>query len=124
VIPMFGFEKGEIKGTMNDFWSRLHPDDIPVIEEKVKATIEKNEDYDVDHRVIHPDGTVRWMHETGNVIRNEDGKPVRMLGVVQDITDRKKAEEQLKESEEKYRRFFEEDLSGVFVSTPEGVIKA
>src|SRR5690606_12280701 len=35
VIPMFGFEKGEIKGTMNDFWSRLHPDDIPVIEEKV-----------------------------------------------------------------------------------------
>lgn len=123
VIPMFGFEKGEIKGTMNDFWSRLHPDDIPVIEEKVKATIEKNEDYDVDHRVIHPDGTVRWMHETGNVIRNEDGKPVRMLGVVQDITDRKKAEEQLKESEEKYRRFFEEDLSGVFVSTPEGKIK-
>ena len=124
IISMFGFERGDIKGTMNDFWCRLHPDDIPMIEERVKATIERNEDYNVAHRVIHPDGNIRWMYETGNVIRDEDGKPVRMLGVVQDITDRKKAEEQLKESEEKYRRFFEEDLSGVFVSTPEGVIKA
>jgi PAS domain S-box-containing protein len=123
VIPMFGLKPGEFKGTMADFWNRLHPDDILMIEEKIKATIEKNEDYRVEHRVIHPNGTIKWMLETGNVFNNKDGKPYRMLGMVQDITERKLAEERLKQSEENYRRFFEEDLSGVFLSTPQGKIK-
>lgn len=123
IIKMFGFNKGETRGKISDFWGRLHPDDIPMIKEKIRATIENNDDYNVDHRIIHPDGTILWVHEAGNVFRNKDGKPVRMIGVVQDITERKKAEELLKESEEKYRRFFEEDLSGVFISTPEGIIK-
>lgn len=99
VIPMFGLVPGEFKGTITDFWYRLHPDDIPMIEEKIKATIEKNEDYRVEHRVIHPDGNIRWMLETGNVFKNSDGKPYRMLGLVQDITERKMAEELLRNSE-------------------------
>jgi PAS domain S-box-containing protein len=99
VIPMFGLKPGEFKGTMADFWSRLHPDDIPMIEEKIKATIEKNENYRVEHRVIHPDGNIRWMLETGNVFNDKDGKAYRMLGMVQDITERKTAEELLRNSE-------------------------
>jgi len=70
-----------------------------MIEEKIKATIEKNENYRVEHRVIHPDGNIRWMLETGNVFNDKDGKAYRMLGMVQDITERKTAEELLRNSE-------------------------
>jgi PAS domain S-box-containing protein len=123
VIPMFGLKTGEFNGTIASFWNRLHPDDIPIIEEKIQSTIEKNEDYRVEHRVIHPDGTIRWMLEIGDVFKDGYGKPYRMLGMVQDITERKLAEDNLKQSEENYRRFFEEDLSGVFLSTPERGLK-
>lgn len=99
VIPMFGLKPGEFKGTIAEFWNRLHPDDIPMIEEKIKATIEKNENYRVEHRVIHPDGNIRWMLEIGNVFNDKDGKAYRMLGMVQDITERKMADELLRNSE-------------------------
>lgn len=99
VIPMFGLKPGEFKGTMAEFWNRLHPDDIPMIEEKIKATIDRNENYRVEHRVVHPDGNIRWMLETGNVFNDKDGKAYRMLGMVQDITERKMAEELLRNSE-------------------------
>jgi PAS domain S-box-containing protein len=105
VIPMFGLKQGEFKGTMADFWSRLHPDDIPMTEEKIRATLEKNEEYRVEHRVIHPDGSIKWMLETGNVLKDKDGKPYRMLGMVQDITDRKLAEEEILQRKNELERF-------------------
>jgi PAS domain S-box-containing protein len=105
VIPMFGLKQGEFKGTMADFWNRLHPDDIPMIEQKIKATLEKNEEYRVEHRVIRPDGSIKWMLETGNVLKDKDGKPYRMLGMVQDITDRKLAEEEILQRKNELERF-------------------
>jgi CO dehydrogenase/acetyl-CoA synthase gamma subunit (corrinoid Fe-S protein) len=74
-------------------------------EEKIRATLEKNEEYRVEHRVIHPDGSIKWMLETGNVLKDKDGKPYRMLGMVQDITDRKLAEEEILQRKNELERF-------------------
>jgi len=105
VSSMFGFKAGEFNGTIDDFWNRLHPDDIPVIQEKIKATIENNEDYIVEHRIIFPDGSIKWMLETGKVFKDKFQKPFRMLGMVQDITERKLAEKEILQRKEELERF-------------------
>jgi signal transduction histidine kinase len=56
--------------------------------------LEAGTDYAIEHRIIWPDGTIRWISETGDVIRDEGGKAIRMLGIVRDITDRKERESQ------------------------------
>jgi PAS domain S-box-containing protein len=52
--------------------------------------------YDIEHRIIWPDGTVRWVSETGDVVRDENGKAIRMLGIVKDITLNKHAEKRIR----------------------------
>jgi len=92
IEPLFGFEKGEFGATYNAFLECVHPDDRQYVINSVNACLENNKDYAIEHRIIWPNGTTRWVAETGDVIRNQNGKAVRMLGVVQDITKRKDRE--------------------------------
>ncbi|MBK7632031.1 MAG: PAS domain S-box protein [Ignavibacteriales bacterium] len=125
IEPMFGFGKGEFKGTYEAYLKCIHPEDVGFMVEHLNAAIYRSEEYsNLEMRIIWPNGTIKWMLANGSVFRDIDGKPNRMIGIVQDITERKIAEEKLRQSEENYRRFFEEDLSGVFLSTPEGGLKA
>ena len=93
IAPLFGHEQGALKTSYENFVNAIHPEDRERVTEAVNACVEKGEKYDIEHRVVWPDGTVRWLMERGDVIRDIDGKPVRMLGVVQDITDRKELEQ-------------------------------
>ncbi len=92
IEPMFGFAPGQFDGTYEAFLERVHPDDRQSIVDAVEACIEQGRDYRIDHRIIQPDGGIRWIAETGDVVRDAAGKAVRMLGVVQDITEQKEAE--------------------------------
>jgi PAS domain S-box-containing protein len=84
----------------------VHPDDRAVVAEAVTAAIEKGAAWDVEFRVAHPDGSVRWVMGKGEVLRDEAGTPVRLLGVNVDITDRKRAGEALRASEELFAKAF------------------
>ncbi len=92
IEPMFGFAYGAFEGTYEAFLERVHPDDRQYLQDSVNAAVKENADYDIEHRIIWPDGTTRWVSETGQVFRDENGEPVRMLGIVRDITERKKAD--------------------------------
>lgn len=94
IEPMFGFERGQFGGSYDAFFARIHPDDRQRVTDSVDAAVRQGREYDIEHRVVWPDGTTRWVSEKGEVHRDRDGKPVRMLGIVQDITDRKLAEEE------------------------------
>jgi PAS domain S-box-containing protein len=98
IEPMFGFAHGEFGATYEAFLERVYPDDRRQVTDSVRACIEEDKDYAIEHRVVWPDGTLRWVAETGDVFRDESGKAIRMLGVVQDITDRKQAEEAQRQS--------------------------
>lgn len=81
----------------DSFMGMVHPDDrAKLLEARVRA-LDNTGRMDVEHRVIRPDGEVRWLHELGEVARGPDGVPERLLGTAQDITERKAAEEKLRQ---------------------------
>lgn len=96
--PLIGYADVEVEANYADFIAAIHPDDRDFVSEAVRAAVEDGADYDIEHRVVWPDGTVRWIRETGNVTRAEDGTPLNMIGVAQDITSRHNADKALKEN--------------------------
>jgi PAS domain S-box-containing protein len=90
--PLFGLA-GDIRETTHaKSLEMIHPKDRKLVRDAVFACFKSNVEYNSEHRIIWPDGSVHWVHEAGAVMRDADGKPLRMLGVVQDITDRKQTE--------------------------------
>ncbi len=98
---------GQHIGNFETFLDSLHPDDRKSVEKSVNEALWANKPYDIDYRIILPNEEERIIYAQGRVTFDNAGKPVRMIGTVQDITERKKAEEALGRSEEKYRTIFE-----------------
>ena len=92
IAPLFGYPEGNLATSYDNFIAAIHPDDRQTVIDTVNACVEKDIPYEIEHRVVWPDGTVRWLLERGASVRDKDGTPLQMLGVVQDIDDRKRAE--------------------------------
>ena len=99
IAPLFGYATGMLETTYENFLNAVHPDDRQAVIDAVNGCVEGRAQYEIEHRVVWPDGAVRWVLERGDVIRSAQGAPMHMLGVVQDITDRKQAELDLRQSE-------------------------
>ena len=98
IAPLFGYAKGELETTYENFVAAIHPEDRDAVSSAVAACVEQGVEYNIEHRVVWPDGTVRWLHEKGDVVRDDAGTPLNMLGVVQDITESKGLQAQLIQS--------------------------
>jgi len=85
----------------------IHPDDRQTMIAAVAETLRGGPRYDLEYRVVRPDGEERIVHSQGVVRRSEPGLLPRMFGIIQDITDRKRAEAELRESEQRYRYIFQ-----------------
>jgi PAS domain S-box-containing protein len=81
-----------------DFKTSLHPDDLEMVVAAIQSAFERDTPFDLDHRVVSVSQGVRTVHAYGKVFRDADGKPVRMVGTVQDITERKLSEIKLQEN--------------------------
>jgi len=102
-----------------DSWEQgLHPDDSSRAIEECQVALRGERDFDTDFRILHPDGTVVHIKANGLVLRDEEGKPLRMIGLNTDITERKRAEEALKKSEEKHRVLFESSHDAIMTLAP------
>ena len=95
LYELFGVEKQNNTLTPDDFKSVIHPNDRILVEEALNCSFNDGDEYNIEHRVIWPDDSIHWVHAHGDIVRNKEGKSVRMLGVVQDITNRKIAEQAL-----------------------------
>ncbi|MHC5599228.1 MAG: response regulator [Nostoc sp.] len=104
---LLGFDPTTQKVSYEQWLSRLHQDDRTSANEAVSRTIQQQQEYyEDDYRIQHPDG-VHWLASKGQVFYDTDGNALRMLGSVQDITDRKQAQETLRQSEEFKRRMLD-----------------
>jgi diguanylate cyclase (GGDEF)-like protein/PAS domain S-box-containing protein len=81
--------------TRESWMELVHPDDRPELLAVSEDTIRGRRAFDIDHRVCRPDGTVLHVHERAELVRDAGGRPLKLVGTVQDITERKQAEEQL-----------------------------
>lgn len=107
IASLFGYEQGVQATSYENFIAAIHIDDKELVLSAINNCIENGEGYNIEHRVNRPDGQVRWVQETGDIIRDSEGVAIKMLGVIQDIHLRKVTEIALRESEEKYRQLFE-----------------
>ena len=117
---MFGIPSDTYASTLKEFFQRVHPDDRQRVSEAVLDAKKNRKPYAAEFRVIHQDGTVRWLTSRGNFYYGSKGNPERMLGVALDITERKRAEQALRESEAKFRNVFQDAGVGMVIVSPEG----
>ncbi|WP_410509432.1 PAS domain S-box protein [Methanosarcina hadiensis] len=93
------------------FLNCIHPDDLDYVNHAISGAL-NGKPYHIDYRIILPDGEERIVYSQGGIIFNEKNTPVRMIGIVQDITESKTAQQKLQQSEEKYR-FFVQSFKGI-----------
>lgn len=98
IYRIFGLAPEEFGATYDAFLDSVHPDDRAFVEQAVNDTLSEKKPYDIEHRIMLPDRNVRIVNERAEVTFNDAGKPIRMIGTVQDITERKQVEEALRDA--------------------------
>jgi PAS domain S-box-containing protein len=99
---LFGFADSE-PVTFDRFLEVVHPGDSERVKQVVQHVLEHGGEYEIDYRITRPDGSIRWIASHGSVKLDERGKPVLARGASRDITKRKLAEDELRESEARFR---------------------
>jgi two-component system, cell cycle sensor histidine kinase and response regulator CckA len=103
VYRILGVAPREIPATFKGFLKTVHPHDHELVRQSLGRALYRGIPYRIGHRIRRPDGSERFVYAQGEVDADAHGKPVRMLGTIQDITERRRAQEALKESERRYR---------------------
>ncbi|WP_303907676.1 PAS domain-containing sensor histidine kinase [Thiohalomonas denitrificans] len=102
---LYGLEPGEYRGTYEDWFSRIHPDDQAAAEDSVRRAIEQRQEWRTEFRILRKDGAVRWVYALGSPIFDESRQLVRFLGINLDISERKQAEEALRRANAELQQF-------------------
>jgi len=120
---MLGIDPATFRGTREEYYSAIHPED----REKVRAALYRRIELEdnpqkVEYRVVRPDGQVRYITGQGKVIRDENGRPIKMQGVHWDITEYKQAVKELSESRERFRRMIQNSNDVISLLDENGII--
>jgi PAS domain S-box-containing protein len=118
---IFGVDSG-LPLKVRDFFERIHPEDLETVQKAAEKALYHNSPYHLDHRIRMPNGGIRWVNEQAEVIRDKSGQPLKMVGVVQDITERKIAEQALRHSENQFRAVFDGALEAMLIIDDQGQI--
>lgn len=93
---IYGLASQSVEITYEGFLERVHPDDRERVAGLIAAAYQSGQPFDFEHRLIRPDGIGRTLHAQGQVVQDETGQPIKMVGTGHDITEHKEAEEQLR----------------------------
>jgi len=96
VCRLLGLDPATFNGTAEEFLGAIHPDDRETVKAALVRTIEQEVPYEPEYRAVWPDGSVHYITARGRLVRDDKGRPARINGIIWDITERKKSEEEQK----------------------------
>ena len=102
---IFGYEPGSLKPNAAAFVDRIHPDDRDLMRSRADRFLKRAEPYENEYRIVRPDGSVRVLHSWVDFESDAAGVPIRAIGTLQDITDRKRAEQELRDADRRKDEF-------------------
>ena len=94
-----GLGPEEFGGTLEAFHALLHPADAERVANGIRTAVETRNEFQAEFRIIRPNGETRWLHTNGRVVYDGDGKPIRMLGATQDVTQRREGEDRQRQAQ-------------------------
>lgn len=97
VFRLSGLMPGKFGGRLDDFVANAHPEDRGELREALEETSRTREPLSLDYRIIRPDGTIRYLHAHGKAILDDAGTVLRVVGTLQDVTERKEADRAIQE---------------------------
>ncbi len=93
--PIHGVAPGTFDGKFETFLGIIHPDDRENVTSRIQEALGSGKEFATEYRVLYPDGAIHWVAGEGSVFRDEAGRPVQMVGMAMDITERKRSEQEL-----------------------------
>jgi PAS domain S-box-containing protein len=117
---IFGLRENEFDGRMESFFTLVHPEDREAVERASVTAIVDNIPYSLEHRIVRPDGSVRWVHAQADIIRDAEGQRVQIIGIIQDITERREVKERVRRSERRYHTLVHASPVGIFHTDAQG----
>lgn len=108
---ILGFDKSTAVPSLELLSKKIHPDDREMVEQAFWEAVENKTPYDIVHRILLEDGTIKFVNERCRIHYDDKGQPVRAIGIAQDITERKLTEERLTD----LGRIFETSLNEIFI---------
>ena len=93
-----GLEPGTFGGTVEDFERDIDPEDLAAVRADLERSLDAGESHHIEYRILHPNGTCRWIESRGTIVHDDFGNPERLMGVSLDVTERREGEEALKRS--------------------------
>jgi diguanylate cyclase (GGDEF)-like protein/PAS domain S-box-containing protein len=92
LFRIFGLDPGSIEVTYDAYIRRVHPEDKRLAQGAIEETLRSATPLAAEYRIVLPDGGIRWLHSRARLVQDEDGRPLRLLGICQDITTQKTTE--------------------------------
>ena len=116
-----GYEPSELMmNSVVSYESLKHSEDREWVREAIRTALRERRAFDLEYRLLHADGTVRWVWDRGTGVYDGQGAVTAIEGLIHDVTSRKETEQGLREAERRYRGLFDNALEGIFRTTTDG----
>ena len=113
IFCIFEIDPAEFGASYEAFLNLVHPDERESVNDAYTNSVKNKTPYSIDHRLLMKDGRIKYVHEQCETYYDDQGHPIHSVGTVQDITEHKREEEVLRESEEKFKTLVE-DITDIF----------
>ncbi len=119
VYRILGISRNDFPPESDTFYRQVHPDDLAFVHQEKRKATEGARRIEFEHRIIRADGEVRYIHQIAGTVFDDQGRPTRESGTLQDVTERKATEAALSASERRYRIMFERNPSPMWAFDPQ-----